>query len=464
MQAHDLVAARVFADKALSAITGERRKIGIEEQMFSYLAARTEVSDWLFQTLLAEPEDPEAFWNAVERWKLQVFVDLYRSDPLSQGAGAPAAPLRDYMQKAGKDSVTVDYVLSGDRLLGVVADGERGDIRIARLPVKRTELEADIAKAQRWFNLHDPEARDLIQRDLLTANVRGDLAKLHHDLIEPLDLPATAHRLVIAPDAILFGVPWSALVTQDGGWLASRFMISKIPSVLAVRGVAPEQSSAQRHAVIVAWRSSVDSRTVASALGSSAARGLPGLSGASREAADVANELVGWQVTELTDGQNAPLSLQALQSVTQHAGLIHIAAHGIYNPDRPMSSALFIPRGNGPMFTTAEDLLALHLRAAPVVVLSACQTAAEGRAVAAEPMGLLRAFFAAGASQVIATEWSVDDAATESFFRAFYREWARDGAAARAVQVAQNQVRQHRPHPYYWAGITLNGMQSASPP
>jgi CHAT domain-containing protein len=116
------------------------------------------------------------------------------------------------------------------------------------------------------------------------------------------------------------------------------------------------------------------------------------------------------------------------------------------------------------MFTTAEDVLALHSRAAPVVVLSACQTAAEGRAAAAEPMGLLRAFFAAGASQVIATEWSVDDATTESFFRAFYREWARDRAAARAVQVVQKEVRQYRPHPYYWAGITLNGMQSASPP
>ena len=64
-----------------------------------------------------------------------------------------------------------------------------------------------------------------------------------------------------------------------------------------------------------------------------------------------------------------------------------------------------------------------RLHVAPLallVVLSACETALGKRLDGEGMMGLSRAFLAAGASGVVATLWSVDDAATAHFMKVFY--------------------------------------------
>jgi CHAT domain-containing protein len=75
-------------------------------------------------------------------------------------------------------------------------------------------------------------------------------------------------------------------------------------------------------------------------------------------------------------------------------------------------------------------------------------------------MGLTRGFMHAGVPRVIASLWSVDDAATSEFMTRFYRgllnEKQSPAAALRAAQISMWKGKQWQ-SPYYWAAFTLQG-------
>ena len=103
--------------------------------------------------------------------------------------------------------------------------------------------------------------------------------------------------------------------------------------------------------------------------------------------------------------------------------------------------------------------MSLNLRAG-LVVLSGCETGT-GRLVTGEGMSsLARAFFHAGAGQVVATLWRVPDQASAALMAAFYEELLQGGkGAAEALRAAQNEIRS-RPRwrkPRYWAAFVVNG-------
>src|SRR5213592_921066 len=75
-----------------------------------------------------------------------------------------------------------------------------------------------------------------------------------------------------------------------------------------------------------------------------------------------------------------------------------------------------------------HEVFGLHL-AADLVVLSACQTGLGSGALADVPagddwVGLTRAFLHAGAANVVATLWAVDDWATAALMERFYEGYA----------------------------------------
>jgi CHAT domain-containing protein len=75
-------------------------------------------------------------------------------------------------------------------------------------------------------------------------------------------------------------------------------------------------------------------------------------------------------------------------------------------------------------------------------------------------VGLTRGFMYAGAPRVLATLWSVDDAATAHVMTQFYRELLvnerQPADALRRAQLAM--LDDYRwSAPYYWAGFVLQG-------
>lgn len=143
---------------------------------------------------------------------------------------------------------------------------------------------------------------------------------------------------------------------------------------------------------------------------------------------------------------------------------IHFATHGLLNSQSPELSGLVLSLVNEqgePQLGVLRlgDIYKLKL-SADLVVLSACRTGL-GKEVRGEGvMGLTRGFMHAGVPRVIASLWSVDDAATSEFMARFYRGLLTGkqspAAALREAQISMWNGKQWQ-SPYYWAAFTLQG-------
>ncbi len=111
--------------------------------------------------------------------------------------------------------------------------------------------------------------------------------------------------------------------------------------------------------------------------------------------------------------------------------------------------------------------------AAELVVLSACRSGTAmvpGDGIA----GFTRAFFYAGTSSVLATQWNVADDPSHLLISEFYRSFQRSGDKTRALRDSQlyllselrrGNVKVTTPagtfalpeHPLFWAGFVLHG-------
>jgi CHAT domain-containing protein len=144
--------------------------------------------------------------------------------------------------------------------------------------------------------------------------------------------------------------------------------------------------------------------------------------------------------------------------------VVHFATHGLLNSEHPELSGLVLslvdPRGTPQDgFLGLEDVYNLNL-SADLVVLSACETGL-GKEIQGEGLlGLTRGFMYAGASRVVASLWSVNDAATAELMRHFYKAMEQDGLRpAAALRWAQMEIREQErwSQPYYWAGFVIQG-------
>jgi len=139
------------------------------------------------------------------------------------------------------------------------------------------------------------------------------------------------------------------------------------------------------------------------------------------------------------------------------AKVLHFAAHATFKQDRPLDSAVMLAPGGGQDGAlTAGEIFGLTLPGS-LVVLSACETGRGKLAAGDELIGLTRAFMYAGAPQLLATLWQVDDKASSLLMDEFYRELV-NRPPADALRLAQTNVRATYPHPFYWAAFTTYGL------
>jgi CHAT domain-containing protein len=169
--------------------------------------------------------------------------------------------------------------------------------------------------------------------------------------------------------------------------------------------------------------------------------------------------------------------------------IIHIATHGILDDENPLNSSLvfsdfnldaqntaivknqkskitkqivkFSPFGEEYLLTAEEILSQLRLNA-DLVVLSACDTA-NGEVSDGEGLiGLTWAFLGAGALNVVANQWKVEDGKTPELMKEFHRQ-LQDKKQNNPIPVAlQKSVKTLLDdpdyyHPYYWAGFVSIG-------
>lgn len=72
-------------------------------------------------------------------------------------------------------------------------------------------------------------------------------------------------------------------------------------------------------------------------------------------------------------------------------------------------------------------------------------------------IGLIRRFLYAGSSNVVASLWQVDDAATSEMMQQFSRNLLAGRSKQAAWRHPQTSLQKKFPQPFYWAAFYLTG-------
>lgn len=190
--------------------------------------------------------------------------------------------------------------------------------------------------------------------------------------------------------------------------------------------------------------------------------GFAPLPGAREEAVEVAARL---NVTPFVGKRATKAALESyLRQHSRTIEFIHLATHGVADSDNPVDES-FLVFSDGPW--NARQISGLRekgpkkkdlplLKRQPLVVMSACQTAL-GKDFPAGTIGLARAWQWAGASNVVMSLWSVDDAATRELMTSFIASLLAGTPVDKALQSAMLAVRERYPSPAHWASFGVFG-------
>ncbi len=114
-----------------------------------------------------------------------------------------------------------------------------------------------------------------------------------------------------------------------------------------------------------------------------------------------------------------------LTALQEPYDIIHITAHGTFNADSPLDSALHFCRdfGNDGRRVTASDLL-VHVvfETRPIVILSACHSATVADSRTNSFHGIAGSMFRAGARGLIGSRWPIADEFAAEFMRRLHSQ------------------------------------------
>jgi CHAT domain-containing protein/Tfp pilus assembly protein PilF len=351
-------------------------------------------------------------------------------------------------------SALLEYVV-GDKetFLFVVTRGStEADVRVYKLPIKRTEL----AKQTEAFR------QQLAARDL---GFRSSAVKLYDLLLKPAEaLLRGRTNLIIAPDQTLWDLPFQTLVTGANRFLVEDAAIAYAPSLTVLREMTKRRKIEGAHAapatLLALGNPMVGNEAIKRAALTVRDGRLDPLPEAEQEVKAL-GRLYGASRSKVYIGADA--REDRVKSEASQSRILHFATHGMLNNASPMYSHLALAEGgtNEDGLLEAWELMQLDLRA-ELVVLSACETA-RGRVGAGEGMvGFSWAMFIAGVPSIVVSQWKVESAGTRdlmvNFHRGLIATKARPSKSEALRQAALKLMKNpETSHPFYWAGFVLVG-------
>ena len=368
------------------------------------------------------------------------------------------------------DSALIEFVLGEKQSFAWVI--RPGKITTVTLPAG-SKLEAPIlqyraALTDKVSSLNVAEA---------TAKVNALGQQLYQQLLQPLEPHLNGVReLIFVPDSALVYVPFETLsrvtATKKSEYLLERFAVSYAPSasaLAALKAAAPATSN--KASGVIAFgdpiyaEETTGSKTSAPVSSLTAARAfdLRNLPNTRREVTEIA------ALFPRTE-QQTYLGTDAREQNVKAASLdkyryVHFAAHGLVDENYPARSGIVLTaetnsKEDGVLQMTEVMRLKLN---ADLVTLSACSTGL-GKLLNGEGMiGLTRAFLYAGANSVVVSLWNVNDMATASLMKSFYKHLQqgmnKDEALRQAKLAMLKGPQRAWQHPYFWAAFVLVGEQ-----
>lgn len=252
--------------------------------------------------------------------------------------------------------------------------------------------------------------------------------------------PSQLAHLIIVPHGALHYLPFPALISGNGSFLAEQVATTIAPSasvLTALRGSRP--SPAKFLALAPALPESAHTAQLA---------------GAVDECSAAAAKLK--LPSQILSGADADFS--GLSREASDAGILHLSTHGQF-PDDDAANSHFMwlaPSGSFDGRLTAQRVRDLDLHKAKLVALSVCNGAVYRDGPGDEPYGLVPAFLEAGARNVLGASWPIEDAFAPRFMATFYGELAHRSPAA-AYQATMKALIKKDEFIRRWAGFVLVG-------
>src|SRR6266545_2293151 len=357
-------------------------------------------------------------------------------------------------------SALLEYVVGNDQTYLFVITKATGkaeaEVQVYTVPIQRK----DLVKQTEAFR------QQLAGRDL---GFRASAGKLYELLLKPAELQLRGKtNLVIAPDNILWDLPFQALLSGANRFLIEDAAISYAPSLTVLREMTKRRRNQTTDAapatLLALGNPLVGNGTLTRAAFTLRDGKLDPLPAAEQEVKAV-GRLYGVSRSKVYIGSEA--REDRVKSEAGNAKILHFATHAMLNNASPMYSHLALAEGNTKEdgLLEAWELMQLNLHA-DLAVLSACETA-RGRIGAGEGMiGLSWAMFIAGVPSIVVSQWKVESAGTRDLMVDFHRALISPAVNGRAKPRKTEALRQaalklmknpETNHPFYWAGFVLVG-------
>jgi CHAT domain-containing protein len=280
---------------------------------------------------------------------------------------------------------------------------------------------------------------------------------LYNTLVAPLTPYLNTPHLIIVPHQGLHYVPFSAL-TNGERYLMDDFAITYLPNASMLQFLpSADHIPAYDTALILGNPTTGGTDEFGNVLTS-----LPGAAQSAQAIASLFNTspLLGSTATEAVVRESVP-----------NANILHMGVHARFNTVAPLQSALYLTPGQDSTDVSndgrlqVDEVFGLPFNDIELVMLSACETnlgyldrdnPLSNISAGDELVSLNRAFLF-HAPTVISTLWTVDDAATGLLMEQFYIHLLDGKSKADALRLAQLNVREQYPNPYFWAGFILSG-------
>lgn len=469
--------AAVSSWSAFNLVIGSQTQVSEERHKLSFVASSSEIADTHLARLIRGSSTKAAdLVDAIESWRAQVLRNLRRSsNNPALNTPRPSAAVADF---ARNGVAYATYHINSEQSVAVIAvDGELETVRLQIGPSELDELRSTL---QLYMNDQKSEGLSYIWQDRVPPQLKSALSKLYSHLIGNLSLPPAIKLLVVVPDEKLSWIPWPALDISgqpeaspnsnrpESDRLRSvfeRMSIVVSPSGLLVEPRERSVADKGGEYLVVESASEVPAARLAEAIPdmfvSSPPRGLKKLSFAAAESADVDRLLskkMSGKILSFSPEEGPRERASAVDQLIEAANgvqIIHISAHGVYNPNNPMASAVFLGEASAGGVVRPSDFASLDLTRVALVSLSACQTGLADVRIGGEALGFVRGILLGGARRVLLTQWNVEDRATREFFQSYYETYSDGGGFVESYRKAILESSRKYKHPYYWAGIAM---------
>ena len=327
--------------------------------------------------------------------------------------------------------------------------------------------------------------------------------ELYNAVWKPVDsVLQGATSVFIAPDGLLHRIAFSALYTNESGYLDDVLHIGYITSGLQLlrrTEASNDNARSNTSTAFLVGNPDYDAAPVypkRTKKGADPLRGgwerLPGTAAEISEIKKLSEE-IGLPVLTFTDGDAREDTLKVV--LQQPPRILHFATHGYFYPeliseeekhllvqaersgsaqlrliDNPLLRSGLLLAGANRIWTgkspalnsndgvlTALEISRMNLTGTELVTLSACQTALGDVRNGEGILGLQRAIQVAGADAILMSLWRIPDTPTAELMAAFYERYLGGTSKLEAFREARKEIRARYPSPYVWAAFKLLG-------